>query len=56
MNMSLATQKKKKKNLQNYNKMETNKSVYCEGYSIDSIHLCMYILLITTWKKQWIYP
>ena len=56
MNMSLATQKKKKKTLQNYNKMETNKSVYCEGYSIDSIHLCMYILLITTWKKQWIYP
>ena len=57
MNMSLATKKKKQKKniLQNYNKMETNKSVYCEGYSIDPIHLCMYILLITTWKKQWIY-
>ena len=44
MNMSLATQKKKQKKniLQNYNKMETNKSVYCEGYSIDPIHVYVY--------------
>ena len=43
--MSLATQKKTKTTkLQNYNKMETNKSVHCEGYSIDSIDLCIYIV------------
>ena len=38
---------KKKKNttkLQNCNKMETNKSVYCEDYSIDSTDLCIYIV------------
>ena len=45
--MSLATQKKTKKlytKLQNYNKMETHKSVHCEGYAIDSIDLCIYIV------------
>ena len=29
---------------QNCNKIETNKSLYCEGYSIDSIDLCIYIV------------
>ena len=38
--------KKNKKyyKLQNYNKMETNKSVYCEDYFIDSTDLCIYIV------------
>ena len=47
MNMSFTTQKKKKNNKQtNYQtaklqQMERNKTVYCEGYTID---LCVYIV------------
>ena len=46
MNMPLTTQKKKKSTtkLQNCNKMETNKSVYCEDYSIDCTDFCIYIV------------
>ena len=46
MNMPLTTQKKKKKYYQTakLQQMETNKSVYCEDYSIDSTDLCIYIV------------
>ena len=37
-------EQKKTTKVQNYNKMETNKSIYCDGYSIDSIDLCIYIV------------
>ena len=49
MKMSLTTPNNNNNNnkttkLQNYSKMETNKSIYCDGYSIDSIDLCIYIV------------
>ena len=37
-------EQKKTTKVQNYNKMETKKSIYCDGYSIDSIDLCIYIV------------